>query len=202
MIVEVEGASPAPVFRRPRAPAPAGRRPRRRRARHSAGVLARHVDDRDDVAADLLDKPRPSAPGTACRTPSNRRRAARQKARRRQDRARTTPHDRARAASVGGYRRFARARAAATSSSSTSSVLPRSRKVASSSKARSKWSSMALLARLGDKKELLDAGRLGLFDGVMDQRLVDDRQHFLWHRLGRRQKPGARARRPEIPLCG
>ena len=42
-----------------------------------------------------------------------------------------------------------------------------------------------------DKKELLDARRLGLFDRIMDQRLVDDRQHFLRHRLGRRKKPGA-----------
>src|ERR1700730_3339541 len=35
------------------------------------------------------------------------------------------------------------------------------------------------------------AGRLGLFRRIMDQRLVDYRQHLLWHRLGRRQDPGA-----------
>ena len=42
-----------------------------------------------------------------------------------------------------------------------------------------------------DKEELLDAGRLGLLDRVMNERLIDDRQHFLRHRLGRRQKAGA-----------
>src|SRR5215470_18580560 len=41
-----------------------------------------------------------------------------------------------------------------------------------------------------DKEELLYAGRLGLFDRVMNERLVDDRQHLLGHRLGRRQKAG------------
>ena len=35
------------------------------------------------------------------------------------------------------------------------------------------------------------AGRLGLFRRIMDQRLVDYRQHLLGHRLGRRQDPGA-----------
>jgi hypothetical protein len=42
-----------------------------------------------------------------------------------------------------------------------------------------------------DEIELLDAGRLGLFHRIMDQRLVDYRQHLLGHRLGRRQDPGA-----------
>ena len=47
------------------------------------------------------------------------------------------------------------------------------------------------LAPARDEEELLDAGRLGLLDCVMNQRLVDYRQHFFGHRLGRRQKPGA-----------
>ncbi len=47
------------------------------------------------------------------------------------------------------------------------------------------------LAPARHKEELLDACRLGLLDGVMNKRLVDDRQHLLGHRLGRRQKPGA-----------
>ena len=47
------------------------------------------------------------------------------------------------------------------------------------------------LAAARDKEELLDAGRLGLLDGIMNERLVDDRQHLLGHRLGRRQKAGA-----------
>src|ERR1700756_4065385 len=42
-----------------------------------------------------------------------------------------------------------------------------------------------------DKEELLDAGCLGLFDRVMNKRRVDDWQHLLGHRLGRRQKAGS-----------
>ena len=49
------------------------------------------------------------------------------------------------------------------------------------------------LGAAGDEKELLDAGGLRLLDRILDQRLVDDRQHLLWHRLGRRQKAGAEA---------
>jgi hypothetical protein len=47
------------------------------------------------------------------------------------------------------------------------------------------------LAAAGDEDELGNAGRLRLFHRVLDQRLVHHRQHFLRHRLGRRQKPGA-----------
>src|SRR3954454_20348121 len=45
-----------------------------------------------------------------------------------------------------------------------------------------------VLGPAGDKVELLDAGRLGLLHCVMDQRLVDDGQHLLGHRLRRRQR--------------
>src|SRR5262249_43305404 len=47
------------------------------------------------------------------------------------------------------------------------------------------------LAAAGDKEELLDAGCLRLFDRVMNERFVDDRQHLLRHRLGGRQKAGS-----------
>src|SRR3546814_1643895 len=50
-----------------------------------------------------------------------------------------------------------------------------------------------LLAATGDEDEFLDAGGPGLFHRILDQRLVDDRQLLLRHRLGRRQKPGAEA---------
>ncbi len=48
-----------------------------------------------------------------------------------------------------------------------------------------------LLAAAGDKDEFLDPGSHGFFNGVLDQRLVNDGQHFLWHRFGCGQKPGA-----------
>ena len=38
----------------------------------------------------------------------------------------------------------------------------------------------------GDEDELLDTGRCGFLNRVLDQRLVDHRQHFLGHRLGGR----------------
>ena len=43
----------------------------------------------------------------------------------------------------------------------------------------------------GDEDEMLDAGFLGLVEYVLDQRLVDDGQHFLRHRLGGGQDAGA-----------
>ena len=50
----------------------------------------------------------------------------------------------------------------------------------------------AFLAR-GDDDDLLDPGGDGLFDGVLDDRLVHQRQHFLGLRLGGRQEAGAPA---------
>ena len=47
------------------------------------------------------------------------------------------------------------------------------------------------LVAAGDEDEMLDAGFLGLVDHVLDQRLVDDGQHFLRHRLGGGQDAGA-----------
>ena len=43
----------------------------------------------------------------------------------------------------------------------------------------------------GNEDEMLDAGLLGLIDHILDQRLVDDGQHFLRHRLGGGQDAGA-----------
>ncbi len=44
------------------------------------------------------------------------------------------------------------------------------------------------LRRARDEDEALGAGVERLLDGVLDQRLVDDRQHLLRRRLGRRQE--------------
>jgi len=43
----------------------------------------------------------------------------------------------------------------------------------------------------GHEDEFLDAGGPRLLEGVLDQRLVDDRQHFLRDRLGRGQEARA-----------
>ena len=45
-----------------------------------------------------------------------------------------------------------------------------------------------------------DAGRIGLFDGVLDEGLVDHRQHFFGLRLGGREKAGAEARDGKMAL--
>ena len=50
----------------------------------------------------------------------------------------------------------------------------------------------ALLAA-GDDDHVLDAGRDSLFDAVLDDRLVDERQHLLGQRLRRGQEAGAPA---------
>ena len=47
------------------------------------------------------------------------------------------------------------------------------------------------LVAAGDEDEMLDAGLPGLVDHILDQRLVDDGQHFLRHRLGGGQDAGA-----------
>ncbi len=49
------------------------------------------------------------------------------------------------------------------------------------------------LVAAGNEDEMLDAGFLGLVDHILDQRLVDDGQHFLRHCLGRGQYTGAEA---------
>ena len=50
------------------------------------------------------------------------------------------------------------------------------------------------LAASGDEDDLLDPRLQCLFDGVLDEGLVDDGQHLLWHSLGSRQEAGAQTR--------
>ena len=50
------------------------------------------------------------------------------------------------------------------------------------------------LVATGDEDEVLDPGFARLVDRVLDQRPVDDRQHFLGHGLGGRQEAGAETR--------
>ena len=57
------------------------------------------------------------------------------------------------------------------------------------------------LAAAGDEDDLLDPGRQRLFDRILDQRLVDDGQHLLGHRLGGGQKPCAQPRDGEDGLA-
>jgi xanthine dehydrogenase accessory factor len=52
-----------------------------------------------------------------------------------------------------------------------------------------------ILAPAGDQDDLLDAGGLGFLDDVLNERLVDERKHFFWLRLGGRQETGAEAGR-------
>ena len=59
-------------------------------------------------------------------------------------------------------------------------------------KATSTYVGNDVLAAAGDEHELLDAGFSGLFDGVLDDRLIDDRKHLLRHGLGGRQKARAK----------
>ena len=50
-----------------------------------------------------------------------------------------------------------------------------------------------VLAAAGDEDDVVDAGRDRFLDAVLDDRLVDERQHFLRLRLGRGQEAGAEA---------
>ena len=49
------------------------------------------------------------------------------------------------------------------------------------------------LVAAGDEHEMLDAGLARFVDHVLDQRAVDDGEHFLRHRLGGGQETGAKA---------
>ena len=65
-----------------------------------------------------------------------------------------------------------------------------------------------VLAAAGDQDDVVDAGGDRFFDAVLDDRLVDERQHLLRLRLGGRQEPGAEAGGGEdglanaLPLSG
>lgn len=50
------------------------------------------------------------------------------------------------------------------------------------------------LVATGDHQNVRKTGRDGLLDDVLDRRFVDDRQHLLRRRLGRRKEAGAEAR--------
>ena len=50
-----------------------------------------------------------------------------------------------------------------------------------------------VLAAAGHQDDVVDAGGDRLLDAVLDDRLVDERQHLLRLRLGRGKKPGAEA---------
>ena len=50
-----------------------------------------------------------------------------------------------------------------------------------------------VLAAAGDEDDVVDAGRDRLLDAVLDDRLVDERQHLLRLRLGGGQEAGAEA---------
>jgi hypothetical protein len=49
------------------------------------------------------------------------------------------------------------------------------------------------LAAAGDEDHLLDARFARFLDRILDERLVDDRQHLLGHRLGGGEEAGAEA---------
>ena len=49
------------------------------------------------------------------------------------------------------------------------------------------------LVAAGDEDEMLDPGLARLVDDVLQDRTVDDGQHLLGDRLGRRQEAGAEA---------
>ncbi|MNY62459.1 hypothetical protein D3C86_1992690 [compost metagenome] len=42
------------------------------------------------------------------------------------------------------------------------------------------------LATPGDDRHMLQTGRMCLLDAILDQRLIDNRQHLFGHRLGGR----------------
>ena len=84
-----------------------------------------------------------------------------------------------------GESRRCRARVASSAS------LPVASSSASSSTQRSKWSSIARFPRPVTMRMSVDAAGDGFLDDVLDDRLVDDRQHLFGLRLGERQEPRA-----------
>ena len=56
------------------------------------------------------------------------------------------------------------------------------------------------LAAAGHHAELLDPRSPGFLHRILDQRLIDDRQHFLRRCLGRRQEAGSKASNGENSL--
>jgi hypothetical protein len=58
-----------------------------------------------------------------------------------------------------------------------------------------------VLAAAGDEEDVLDAGGEALFDAVLDDGRVDQRQHLLGNDLGGGQKAGAQSPRGEDSLA-
>ena len=58
-----------------------------------------------------------------------------------------------------------------------------------------------VLAAAGDEDDVVDAGGDRFLDAVLNDRLVDERQHLFRLRLGRGQEPGAEPGGRERPPC-
>ena len=165
----------------------------------AARLLARHLDDRDDIAAGLvigvdhlLEAGR-VADHQIVDQHHRERLVADQMARAPHRMAET---ERALLPRIGD---LARPPAATIAARRAARSLPRSRKRRFQLVGDVEMVFERALAAAGDEIELLDAGGLRLLDRVMDQRPVDHRQHLLRHRLGRRQdaraEPGHRKHR-------
>ena len=122
--------------------------------------------------------------------PSGRRGAARRRARRRRGSGPCRRRGRGRGARPGGRSGCRPARPAPASRRAASS-LPLRSSVASSSGARSKWSSMVFFDRPVTMRMSVMPAAHRLLDDVLDARLVDQREHLLRRRLGGGQEPGA-----------
>ena len=77
--------------------------------------------------------------------------------------------------------------------SSSCSRLPRASRNVSSSTDDVEMIFDGVLAAAGDEDDVVDAGRDRFFDAVLDDRLVDERQHFLGLRFGGGEESGAEA---------
>ena len=84
-------------------------------------------------------------------------------------------------------------------SASNSFLLRASRNVSSSTET-SKWSSIGVLAVTGDQDDVVDACG-DRFDTVLNDRLVDERQHLFRLCLGRRAGTRRQGRQPEHGLA-
>ena len=122
---------------------------------------------------------------------SGRRPGARRTARRPPRGASTARRGRGPAVPAGGCRCSWRRTARCPAAASSRSCLPCAASSCSSSWSVSKWSSIARLAEPVMKTSFSAPACQRLFDRVLDQRLVDDRQHLLGAGLGGRQEPRA-----------
>ena len=89
----------------------------------------------------------------------------------------------------------------AAASSASSFVLPRSASVALELRLEVEMILDRRLVAPRHEDEMLDPGGTRLVDHMLDHRAIDDGQHFLRHRLGRRQEACAEARHGEHGLA-